>query len=194
MKALLITGDRSGSGKTSITLALSALLSKNHRVQTFKVGMDYIDPSYLAAVSGRPCRNLDTFALDARQIRQIFRYGCRGADIALVEGVRGLYEGADALTDVGSTASVAKILSLPVVLVVSAQSITRSAAAIVRGFQSFDRDITIAGVILNNVKGGSHTQSLDRDRTLLRDPGDWRHSPDGGDAPDHAAPRARAVP
>ncbi|MCX6687210.1 MAG: hydrogenobyrinic acid a,c-diamide synthase (glutamine-hydrolyzing), partial [Methanoregula sp.] len=78
-------------------------------------------------------------------------------DIALVEGVRGLYEGADALTDVGSTASVAKILSLPVVLVVSAQSITRSAAAIVRGFQSFDRDITIAGVILNNVKGGSHT-------------------------------------
>ena len=157
MKALLITGDRSGSGKTSITLALSALLSKNQRVQTFKVGMDYIDPSYLAAVSGRPCRNLDSFALDARQIRQIFRYGCRGADIALVEGVRGLYEGADALTDVGSTASVAKILSLPVVLVVSAQSITRSAAAIVRGFQSFDRDITIAGVILNNVKGGSHT-------------------------------------
>ena len=157
MKALLITGDRSGSGKTSITLALSALLSKNHRVQTFKVGMDYIDPSYLAAVSGRPCRNLDSFAMDPHQIRQIFRFGCRGADIALVEGVRGLYEGADALTDVGSTASVAKILSLPVVLVVSAQSITRSAAAIVRGFQSFDRDITIAGVILNNVKGGSHT-------------------------------------
>jgi cobyrinic acid a,c-diamide synthase len=157
MKALLITGDRSGSGKTSITLALAALLSQNQRVQTFKVGMDYIDPSYLAAVSGRPCRNLDSFAMDPHQIRQIFRFGCRGADIALVEGVRGLYEGADALTDVGSTASVAKILSLPVVLVVSAQSITRSAAAIVRGFQSFDRDITIAGVILNNVKGGSHT-------------------------------------
>ncbi len=158
MKALLITGDRSGSGKTSITLALTALLSKNHMVQTFKVGMDYIDPSYLAAVSGRPCRNLDSFTLATRQIRQIFRYGCRGADIALVEGVRGLYEGADALTDVGSTASITKILSLPVVLVVSAQSITRSAAAIVKGFQAFDRDISIAGVILNNVKGGSHTQ------------------------------------
>ncbi len=157
MKALLVTGDRSGSGKTSITLALAALLSKNNRVRTFKVGMDYIDPSYLAAVSGSPCRNLDSFALDAGQIRQIFSYGCRGADIALVEGVRGLYEGADALTDVGSTASVAKILSIPVILVVSAQSITRSAAAIVRGFQAFDPGISIAGVILNNVKGGSHT-------------------------------------
>jgi cobyrinic acid a,c-diamide synthase len=158
MKALLITGDRSGSGKTSITLALAALMSKNRCVQTFKVGMDYIDPSYLAAVSGRPCRNLDSFTLSDPQIRQVFEYGCRGADIALVEGVRGLYEGADALTDIGSTASVAKTLSLPVVLVVSAQSITRSAAAIVRGFQAFDPDISIAGVILNNVKGGPHTK------------------------------------
>jgi cobyrinic acid a,c-diamide synthase len=158
MKALLISGDRSGSGKTSITLALAALLSKDRSVQTFKVGMDYIDPSYLAAVSGRPCRNLDSFTLSESRIRQVFGYGCRGADIALVEGVRGLYEGADALTDIGSTASVAKILSLPVVLVVSAQSITRSSAAIVRGFQAFDPDILIAGVILNNVKGGSHTK------------------------------------
>jgi len=158
MKALLITGDRSGSGKTSITLALAALLSKNNCVQTFKVGMDYIDPSYLAAVSGRPCRNLDSFTMSDHQIRQIFDYGCRGADIALVEGVRGLFEGAEALTDVGSTASIAKTLSLPVVLVVSAQSITRSAAAIVSGFATFDPGITIAGVILNNVKGGSHTK------------------------------------
>lgn len=158
MKQILITGDRSGSGKTSITLALAALLSKNHRVQTFKVGMDYIDPSYLSAVSRRPCRNLDSFTLTNDQIREIFQYGCRGADIALVEGVRGLYEGAEALTDTGSTASVAKILDIPVVLVVSAQSITRSAAALVKGFQVFDRDVNIAGVILNNVKGGSHKE------------------------------------
>lgn len=156
MKQVLITGDRSGSGKTSITLALTALLSKNNRVQTFKVGMDYIDPSYLSAASGRPCRNLDTFTLSEHQIRDIFHFGCRDADIALVEGVRGLYEGADALTDTGSTASVAKILDIPVVLVVSAQSITRSAAALVKGFQAFDRDVQIAAVILNNVKGGSH--------------------------------------
>jgi len=156
MRQILITGDRSGSGKTSITLALAALLAKEHKVQTFKVGMDYIDPSYLTAVSGRPCRNLDSFTLSDVQIRDIFRYGCRGADMALVEGVRGLYEGADALTDVGSTAAIAKTLDLPVVLVVSAQSITRSSAAIVKGFQSFDPDVRIAGVILNNIKGGSH--------------------------------------
>jgi cobyrinic acid a,c-diamide synthase len=156
MRQILITGDRSGSGKTSITLALAALLSKKHRVQTFKVGMDYIDPSYLSAVSGRPCRNLDSYTLSDAQIRDIFRFGCRGADMAIVEGVRGLYEGADALTDTGSTAAIAKSLDLPVVLVVSAQSITRSSAAIVKGFQSFDPDIRIAGVILNNIKGGSH--------------------------------------
>jgi cobyrinic acid a,c-diamide synthase len=158
MKQIMITGDRSGSGKTSITLALAALLSKDHQVQTFKVGMDYIDPSYLSAVSLRPCRNLDSYTLSGDQIREIFQHGCRGADIALVEGVRGLYEGAEALTDTGSTASVAKILDIPVVLVVSAQSITRSAAALVQGFQAFDKDVNIAGVILNNVKGGSHKE------------------------------------
>lgn len=156
MRSLLITGDRSGSGKTSITLALAALLAKKNRVQTFKVGMDYIDPSYLAAVSQRPCRNLDSYTLSPDQIENIFSFGCRDADIALVEGVRGLYEGADALTDSGSTAAIAKALSLPVVLVVSAQSITRSAAAIVKGFMAFDPEVKIAGVILNNVKGGTH--------------------------------------
>ena len=156
MRQILITGDRSGSGKTSITLALAALLSGKNCVQTFKVGMDYIDPSYLAAVSRRPCRNLDSYTLSPGEIGEIYQYGCRGADIALVEGVRGLYEGADALTDEGSTAAVAKALDLPVVLVVSAQSITRSAAALVKGFQAFDRDVNIVGVILNNVKGGSH--------------------------------------
>ena len=158
MKQILITGDRSGSGKTSITLALSALLARKRRVQTFKVGMDYIDPSYLSAVSGRPCRNLDSFTLSNEQVHQIFEFGCRGADMAIVEGVRGLYEGAEALNDVGSTAAIAKTLNLPVVLVVSAQSITRSSAAIVKGFQSFDPDIRIAGVILNNIKGGSHRE------------------------------------
>ena len=156
MRAILVTGDRSGSGKTSITLALAALLREQGMVQTFKVGMDYIDPSYLAAASGRPCRNLDSFALNESQIRDIFSFGCRDADIALIEGVRGLFEGAEAIGDVGSTASIAKTLDLPVVLVVSAQSITRSAAALVRGFQAFDPGIRITGIILNNVKGGSH--------------------------------------
>jgi cobyrinic acid a,c-diamide synthase len=158
MKALLITGDRSGSGKTSITLALAALLAKGQAVQTFKVGMDYIDPSYLTAASGRPCRNLDSYAMDEATIQMIFAHGCQGADLALVEGVRGLYEGAEALSDTGSTASIAKTLHLPLVLVVSARSITRSAAAIVKGFREFDPEVRIAGVILNNVKGAGHKE------------------------------------
>jgi cobyrinic acid a,c-diamide synthase len=158
MRALMIAGDRSGSGKTSITLAVAALLSRDREVQTFKIGMDYIDPSYLSGVTGRPCRNLDSFVMQPSEIRDIFHHGCVGADIALVEGVRGLYEGAEALGDTGSTASVAKALELQVVLVVSARSITRSAAAIVQGFRAFDPAVRICGVILNNVSGRQHIE------------------------------------
>jgi cobyrinic acid a,c-diamide synthase len=156
MKTLMIAGDRSGSGKTSITLAIAAMLSERFNVQTFKVGMDYIDPSYLTGVTGRPCRNLDTFVMSADELRQVFYHGCAGADLALVEGVRGLYEGAEALGDPGSSADVAKALHLPVILVINARSITRSAAAIVRGFQVMDPEIRIVGVILNNVTGPKH--------------------------------------
>ncbi|MBP1927680.1 cobyrinic acid a,c-diamide synthase [Methanolinea mesophila] len=156
MKALMVAGDRSGSGKTSISLAIAALLSSRFTVQTFKVGMDYIDPSYLTGVTGRPCRNLDTFVMSPDELRQIFFHGCTGADLALVEGVRGLFEGAEALGDPGSSADVAKALDLPVVLVINARSITRSAAAIVKGFQAMDPQIRIAGVILNNVTGPKH--------------------------------------
>ncbi|MDD1660870.1 MAG: Ni-sirohydrochlorin a,c-diamide synthase [Methanomicrobiales archaeon] len=158
MKALLISGDRSGTGKTSISLALASLLSDRAHVQTFKVGMDYIDPSYLSAVTGRPCRNLDSFVMGDAEIRACFTHGCEGADFALIEGVRGLYEGADALTDRGSTAGIAKDLGVPVILVVNAKSITRSAAALVKGFQAYDPSIAIRGVILNNVGGKSHTE------------------------------------
>jgi cobyrinic acid a,c-diamide synthase len=158
MKALMIAGDRSGSGKTSITLAIAALLSRDRKVQTFKVGMDYIDPSYLSGVTGRPCRNLDSFVMQPPEIREIFHHGCEGADISLVEGVRGLYEGAEALGETGSTASIAKALDLPVILVVSARSITRSAAAIVQGFRAFDPAVRICGVILNNVSGRQHIE------------------------------------
>jgi cobyrinic acid a,c-diamide synthase len=125
-------------------------------VQTFKVGMDYIDPSYLTGVTGRPCRNLDTFVMDREDLMRIFFHGMQGSDLGLIEGVRGLYEGAESLEDTGSSAAVAKLLNVPVVLVVSARSITRSAAAIVRGFQSFDPAIDIRGIILNNVSGSQH--------------------------------------
>ena len=162
MKSFLVAGDRSGSGKTSITLALSALLSTDRAVQTFKVGMDYIDPSYLTGVTGRPCRNLDGYVMSPDEVRAVYAHGCRGADVAVVEGVRGLFEGAEALTDLGSTAAIAKQLDLPVILVVNARSITRSAAAIVKGFLAFDPDVDIRGVILNNVTGTRHREKAVR--------------------------------
>lgn len=158
MKTILISGDRSGAGKTSITVALAALLSQTYRVQCFKVGMDYIDPSYLSAVTGRPCHNLDSFVLSPDEIREVFSHACASSDaeIAIIEGVRGLYEGAESLSDIGSTASIAKLLQVPVILVINARSITRSAAAILKGFVSFDPDVSIVGVILNNVMGENH--------------------------------------
>ncbi|MCT8337340.1 Ni-sirohydrochlorin a,c-diamide synthase [Methanoculleus sp. Afa-1] len=162
MKSFLVAGDRSGSGKTSVTLALSALLSTDRAVQTFKVGMDYIDPSYLTGVTGRPCRNLDGYVMSPDEVRAVYAHGCRGADVAVVEGVRGLFEGAEALTDLGSTAAIAKQLDLPVILVVNARSITRSAAAIVKGFLAFDPDVDIRGVILNNITGTRHREKAVR--------------------------------
>ena len=156
MRSLLISGDRSGAGKTSVTLAIAGLLSQESVVQTYKVAMDYIDTSYLAGVTGRPSYNLDTFVQTPEETAGLFAYGSAGAAYGIVEGVRGLYEGVDALTDTGSTASVAKLLDLPVILVINARSITRSAAALVKGFAAFDPDVRIEGVILNNVMGARH--------------------------------------
>lgn len=156
MRSLLISGDRSGAGKTSVTLAIAGLLAQESAVQTYKVAMDYIDTSYLAGVTGRPSYNLDTFVQTPEETAGLFCYGSEGAEYGIVEGVRGLYEGVDALTDVGSTASVAKMFDLPVILVINARSITRSVAALVKGFAAFDPDIRIEGVILNNVMGERH--------------------------------------
>jgi cobyrinic acid a,c-diamide synthase len=156
MKGFLISGDRSGSGKTSITLAIAAALAKRWTVQTFKVGMDYIDPSYLTGVTGRVCRNLDSFVMNPDELSAVFDHACIGADIAIVEGVRGLYEGAESIGDTGSTASIAKHFQLPIILVIDARSITRSAAALLMGFMHFDPAVRIAGVILNNVRGEKH--------------------------------------
>ncbi len=108
MRALMISGDRSGSGKTSISLAIAALLSQKMTVQTFKVGMDYIDPSYLTGVTGRPCRNLDTFVMERTDLARIFAHGMEGSDCGLVEGVSGVFTRAESLGDEGSSAAVAK--------------------------------------------------------------------------------------
>lgn len=156
---VLIAADRSSAGKTTIAAGLMSLLKREGRtVQPFKVGLDYIDPSYHSEVTGRLSRNLDGFLMDERAIIEVFLHASNDADICIIEGVRGLYEGLESLSDCGSTAQVAKILNTPVLLVVDARSITRSTAALVKGYQSFDPRVDIKGVILNKIGSASHAK------------------------------------
>ncbi|AKB33505.1 Cobyrinic acid A,C-diamide synthase [Methanosarcina siciliae HI350] len=159
---VLISADRSSSGKTTISMGLmAALVSRGYKVQPFKVALDYIDPSYHTEITGRFCRNLDGYLMDENGILDVYSHACEtggGADIAIIEGVRGLYEGFEGLSDLGSTAQIAKILKCPVVFVINARSITRSAAALIGGYKNFDPDVEIAGVILNNIGGRRHAQ------------------------------------
>ncbi len=161
MKGVVIAGTGSGVGKTSVATGLMSRLSDTMRVQAFKAGPDFIDPMYHTAVTGRPSRNLDTFMMDDDTVVELAGFASRGADVCVVEGVRGLYEGLSATDGRGSTADIAKLLGLPVILVVDARSLTRSAAAIVRGFRSFDPDVNVAGVVLNNVSGRQHRGKLE---------------------------------
>ncbi|MBN2110610.1 MAG: Ni-sirohydrochlorin a,c-diamide synthase [Methanosarcinaceae archaeon] len=159
---ILLSAGSSSSGKTTITIGLLAALTEaGYRVQPYKVGLDYIDPGYYSEITGRRARNLDGFLMDGEGVRDVFIHGATvddGADIAIIEGVRGLYEGFDSFTDTGSTAQIAKILKCSVILIINARSITRSAAALVNGFREFDRDVHIAGVILNNIGGPRHAK------------------------------------
>ncbi len=154
---ILIAGDRSSSGKTTIVAGLlSALRGRSLAVQPFKVAMDYIDPSYHTWITGRSCRNLDGYLMTEAAVREIYNHAIEGADIAVIEGVRGLYEGYDG--DQGSTAEIAKLLHTPVIFVVDARSITRSCAAIVKGYMDFDPQVEFKGVILNKVGSERHAQ------------------------------------
>ncbi|MCL2296107.1 MAG: hydrogenobyrinic acid a,c-diamide synthase (glutamine-hydrolyzing) [Methanomassiliicoccaceae archaeon] len=160
MKGIVIAGTGSGVGKTSIATGLMRKLSRRMKVQGFKVGPDFIDPMYHRAATGRYSRNLDSFMMSKDVVKNVAAYGSKDADISIIEGVRGLFEGQSGKDDSGSTAEIAKLLGLPVVLVVNARSLTRSAAAIVNGFRSYDKEIDIAGVILNNVSGAQHEGKL----------------------------------
>ena len=154
---ILIAGDRSSSGKTTIVAGLlSALCRRSLEVQPFKVAMDYIDPSYHTWITGRSCRNLDGYLMTEAAIKEIYAHAAESADIAVIEGVRGLYEGYDG--DLGSTAQIAKLLRTPVIFVVDARSITRSCAAIVKGYMDFDPQVEFKGVILNKVGSERHAQ------------------------------------
>ena len=152
---ILLAGDRSSSGKTTIVAGLlSALRGRGQEVQPFKVAMDYIDPSYHTWITGRSCRNLDGYLMTPAAIREIYAHAAQNADISVIEGVRGLYEGYDG--DLGSTAQIAKMLKTPVIFVVDARSITRSCAALVKGYMDFDQEVQFKGVILNKVGSERH--------------------------------------
>ncbi len=158
---IVIAGTSSGAGKTTVACGLiGALRARGRVVQGFKVGPDYIDPSYHALASGRPGRNLDAFLSGPELIAPLARHGERGADLAVVEGVMGLFDGASGRGELASTAHVAKLLDAPVLLVVDAASMARSAAAIVHGYRTFDPDVQVAGVIFNRVGSDHHEQLL----------------------------------
>ncbi|MBW6511328.1 MAG: cobyrinate a,c-diamide synthase [Desulfuromonadaceae bacterium] len=161
MPALVIAAPASGSGKTTVTLGLLAALNRRGlTVAPFKVGPDFIDPGHHARVCGRPSRNLDGWMCGEQQVRETFGRGCEGADIALIEGVMGLFDGAAGDSEVGSTAEIAKWLNLPVLLIVDARSQARSAAALVKGFVDFDPALRFAGVLFNRVGSTRHAQLL----------------------------------
>jgi cobyrinic acid a,c-diamide synthase len=160
MHRFLISAAHKSSGKTTLSLGLAAALrSRGLAVQTFKKGPDYIDPIWLGLAAGRPCRNLDFYLQPYAEILDGFARHGANADVALVEGNKGLYDGLD-LAGSNSNAALAELLGLPVVLVLDARGMTRGIAPLILGYQAFDRNIRIAGVILNRLGGKRHEAKL----------------------------------
>lgn len=157
---VLVAGTHSGVGKTTVVLGLLAALKRQgHKVQPFKVGPDFIDPTHHTAICERPSRNLDTFMMGEDGVRRSFAKGVESADVAVIEGVMGLYDGLDA-TEVASSAAVAKALGAPVLLVINVHGTSRSAAAMALGYAKFDPEVEIAGLILNKVGSERHLSLL----------------------------------
>ncbi|HLP89512.1 MAG TPA: cobyrinate a,c-diamide synthase, partial [Nostocaceae cyanobacterium] len=173
--SLIIAGERSGVGKTTVTLALlAALCRRSAKVQSFKVGPDYIDPMFHKYVTGRPCRNLDAVITSPAYVQQCFTRHTQECEYALVEGVMGLFDGVGQSSvvdseclnqidkiDFGSTAHVARLLDIPVVLVIDCSRLSGSVAAIAQGYSSFDPRVKIAGVVLNRVGSDRHLSLLE---------------------------------
>jgi cobyrinic acid a,c-diamide synthase len=175
---LIIAGDRSGTGKTTITLALLSWLSqKGAKVQSFKVGPDYIDPMFHTYITGRSCRNLDPILTSVPYVQSCFAQHCQGVDYALIEGVMGLFDGiswekseVSEFLPYGSTAHIARLLKIPVVLVIDCSRLSGSVAAIAHGYASLDPNINIMGVILNRVGSDRHLELLETALTHLNIP------------------------
>lgn len=151
-----MAGTHSGAGKTTLTLGIIlALRKKGLSVQPFKTGPDYIDPTYHTSAAGKICVNLDTWLLSKDAVIELFKRRAGKADISIIEGVMGLYDGLRD-TELGSTGHLAKILNSPVILILDACSLSRSAGAMALGYKEFDRDVDIAGIILNNIASRNH--------------------------------------
>jgi cobyrinic acid a,c-diamide synthase len=160
--ALVIAGERSGAGKTTVTLALlAALQRRSQQIQSFKVGPDYIDPMFHSYVTGKACRNLDPVLTSEDYVRECFAQNVQNTEYALIEGVMGLFDGASGADDYGSTAHIARLLDLPVLLILNCSSLSRSIAAIAHGYRTFDLRINVAGVILNRVGSDRHLELLE---------------------------------
>ena len=158
---LVVAGTSSGVGKTTVATGLmAALAARGLAVAPFKVGPDFIDPSYHALASGRPGRNLDAFLCGPDLVAPLLAHGAAGADVAVVEGVMGLFDGASGRGELASTAQVAKLLAAPVLLVVDAGAMARSVAAMVHGYASFDPGVRVAGVVCNRVGSPRHAELL----------------------------------
>jgi cobyrinic acid a,c-diamide synthase len=158
---VVVAGTGSGVGKTSVATGLAAAFAaRGRRVAAFKVGPDFIDPSYHAIATGRPGRNLDAFLCGPELVRPLFAHGAAGADLAVVEGVMGLFDGAAGAGELASTAQVAKLLDAPVLLVVDARGLGRSVAALVGGYAAYDRGLRLAGLVLNQVASDRHEELL----------------------------------
>ena len=162
MTGVLIAGTASGVGKTTVTLALLAAMRRRGLVvQAFKGGPDFLDTGHHTRISGRAARNLDTWMLGLAANKDVLRQAAQGADAVLAEGMMGLFDGKDGATESGSSAEIAKLLQLPVILVVDASKSARSIAAVVLGFELFDSQLPLAGIILNRVAGDRHFRMLE---------------------------------
>ncbi|HHY70461.1 MAG TPA: cobyrinate a,c-diamide synthase [Thermoanaerobacterales bacterium] len=158
-RGIMIAGTHSGSGKTTISLGIMGALSKKYKIVPFKIGPDYIDPTYHRLVTGSFSYNLDLHMLGKEKFRQLYKEKARCGDISIVEGVMGLFDGRDS-SGYASSAHGAKMLGLPVILVVDAGGMSKSASAMVMGFRDFDPDLNLAGVMLNRVGGEMHFELL----------------------------------
>jgi len=158
---ILIAGTHSGVGKTTMTLALlEALTRRGMKVQAFKVGPDYLDPTFHRAATGRPSRNLDGWMMGRSEVLKSFARASDDADFSVIEGVMGLFDGLRGRSEEGSSAQIAKWLSMPVILVIDAGGLARTAAAIVRGCQALDPELKISGVIFNRIGSKNHLDIL----------------------------------